>query len=107
MTALLLIIGFLAAVALWCWRVACMAADQAVRALALAEYWQAVAARQMAQAIAWRHRAERYERERGLLNDLFAPQQHMTHSPATVSQAEIEALVTEPVELDDIQDEGV
>jgi len=72
-----------------------------------ASHWQGLAGRQMAEAIRWRHLAEMLEAEQRFLADLFAPHQHVEHSPATVSPAEIAALVEEPVTWDDEGSDGV
>ena len=106
MNALLFYVACSAAfLALWMFRAVMIATAQRDNARSEASHWQGLAGRQMAEAIRWRHQAEMLEAEQRFLADLFAP--HMTHSPATVSPAEIEALVEEPVTWDDEGSEGV
>ena len=106
MNYLLLYVACSAAfLALWMFRAVMIATAQRDNARSDASHWQAIAARQMAEAIRWRYLAEMLEAEQRFLADLFAP--HMTHSPATVSPAEIEALIEEPVTWDDEGSDGV
>ena len=106
MTTLLFVLALaFAGLALLFFKALHIAEAQRDNARSDASHWQGLAGRQMAEAIRWRHLAEMLEAEQRFLADLFAP--HMTHSPATVSPAEIAALVEEPVTWDDEGSEGV
>jgi len=106
MTTLLFVLALVfAGLALLFFKALHIAEAQRDNARSEASHWQGLAGRQMAEAIRWRHQAEMLEAEQRFLADLFAP--HMTHSPATVSPAEIAALIEEPVTWDDEGSDGV
>ena len=108
MTTLLFVLALVfAGLALLFFKALHIAEAQRDNARSDASHWQAVAAQRLVQVIEWRHQAEMLEAEQRFLSDLFAPHQHVEHSPATVSPAEIEALIEEPVTWDDEGSEGV